>query len=74
MPSEDTSPSASSETTSAPPDSGRSGGRAFLGRPDAEEGPAEFTRRVLEALLGKDDPRVQNFQPSTTTESKGEQR
>lgn len=77
MTNDDTSPSPSDvdgDASSEPPRAGRSGAPAFLGRPDAGEGPAEFTRRFLEALLGKDDPRVKNFQPKNATETKGEQR
>lgn len=40
---------------------GRSGEPAFLGRPDPGEGPEEFTLRFLEALIGKDDPRVKKY-------------
>jgi len=50
------------DASSSQPSAGRSGDPAFLGRPDPGEGPAEFTRRFLEALLGKDDPRVKDLQ------------
>lgn len=75
MTNDDTAPSPSNrDAPSAPPRDGRSGDPAFLGRPDAGEGSEEFTRRVLEALLGKDDPRVKNWQPRSATEPKEEQR
>lgn len=74
MPNECTKPDPSSgDATSAPPTEGRSGDPAFLGRPDAGEGRAEFIRRVVEALLGKDDPRLQNWQPKSDVELKDEQ-
>ena len=74
MPNDHASPSPTGDdASSSPPDGDRRGDPAFLGRPDAGESPAEFTRRVLEALLGKDDPRVKNWQPTSGAESKEKQ-
>ena len=62
MPSDEiTTGPANDDAPSSPPSAGRSGDPAFLSRPHPGEGPAAFTRRFLEALLGKDDARVRDL-------------
>lgn len=72
MTNDDTSPSPSDSddgTSTSPSTADHRGNPAFLGRPDAGEDRVEFIRRVIEALLGKDDPRVKKWLASSTAES-----